>query len=426
MSTLRSTEDAVYHKITWRLLPVLFLSYIFAYLDRVNIGFAKLGMRGEHSYYDEVFYLASGLFFIGYFLFEVPGNILMHKMGARIWITRIMLTWALISGLCAFSSSANMFYWLRFCLGLAEAGFFPAIILYLSFWFPEKRKARVVAMFLVSINFAGIIGSPLSGWIMESTQTSTFLKSWQWLFLIEASPSLLMGICIPFLLTNQPEQAKWLTEEEKLVVKKDIEKDEQYKKENGNNKHQILDAFKSRKVWLFGLVNFFIVIGLYGVSFWLPQIIENTITKDKMQIGFYAAIPWICAAVGMILYGRHSDKTGERRNHIAFACFVGMLAFVASGLHNTNAFFVLLMISLATTALMCASTVFWSLPASILSGAAAATAIAFINSVASLGGFISPEMFDWFKRHYDLGAGLMAAGASLGMAGGIILLVLKK
>ncbi|MEY3245704.1 MAG: hypothetical protein RL253_861, partial [Bacteroidota bacterium] len=157
----------------------------------------------------------------------------MHKIGARIWITRIMLTWALISGLCAFSSSANMFYWLRFCLGLAEAGFFPAIILYLSIWFPEKRKARVVAMFLVSINFAGIIGSPLSGWILESTQTSSFLKPWQWLFLLEACPSLLMGVCIPFLLDNQPANAKWLTEEEKLVVKRDIEKDEQFKKENG-------------------------------------------------------------------------------------------------------------------------------------------------------------------------------------------------
>ena len=157
MSTLRSAEDAVYHKITWRLLPVIFLSYIFAYLDRVNIGFAKLGMREEVWYSDEVFAMASGIFFIGYFLFEVPGNILMHKIGARIWITRIMLTWALISGLCAFSSSATMFYWLRFCLGLAEAGFFPAIILYLSIWFPEKRKARVVAMFLVSIKIFGIV-----------------------------------------------------------------------------------------------------------------------------------------------------------------------------------------------------------------------------------------------------------------------------
>ncbi|MEY3375845.1 MAG: hypothetical protein RL463_149, partial [Bacteroidota bacterium] len=340
MSTLRSAEDAVYHKITWRLLPVLFLGYIFAYLDRVNIGFAKLGMRDEAWYSDEVFAMASGIFFIGYFLFEVPGNILMHKIGARIWITRIMLTWALISGLCAFSSSANMFYWLRFCLGLAEAGFFPAIILYLSIWFPEKRKARVVAMFLVSINFAGIIGSPLSGWILESTQSASFLKPWQWLFLLEACPSLLMGVCIPFLLDNQPANAKWLTEEEKLIVKRDIEKDEQFKKENGYDKSKILDAFKSRKVWLLGLVNFFIIIGLYGVSFWLPQIIENAITKDKMQIGFYAAIPWICAAIGMVLYGKHSDKTGERKKHIALACFVSMLAFIASGLHNTNSFFV--------------------------------------------------------------------------------------
>ena len=191
MTNTPAAQDAVYKKIAWRLMPVLIIAYVFAYLDRVNIGFAKLGMREEPWFSDEVFALASGIFFIGYFLFEVPGNILMHKFGARIWITRIMLTWGIISGLCAISESARMFYWVRFFLGVAEAGFFPAIILYLTYWFPKKRRAAMFAMFMVAVNFAGIIGSPISGWIMESTKEIDHLKPWQWLFVIEAIPSIL-------------------------------------------------------------------------------------------------------------------------------------------------------------------------------------------------------------------------------------------
>nr|MBP7931314.1 MFS transporter [Chitinophagaceae bacterium] len=290
MNTSNAAKDAVYKKIAWRLMPVLFLAYIFAYLDRVNIGFAKLGMKEEAWFNDEVFALASGIFFIGYFLFEVPGNILMHKIGARIWITRIMLSWGLVSALCALSSSAQSFYWVRFFLGVAEAGFFPAIILYLTYWFPQKRRAAMFAMFMVAVNFAGIIGSPISGWIMESTNTLDNLKPWQWLFILEALPSILLGLCIPFLLTNRPEKANWLTEAEKDIVKNDMEEDAQKMQKIGGTKNNFFDAFRSYKVWVFALIYFCIVIGMYGISFWLPQIIETTITKDKLEIGLLAAI----------------------------------------------------------------------------------------------------------------------------------------
>lgn len=426
MNNKLAVQDAVYKKIALRLMPVLFLAYIFAYLDRVNIGFAKLGMKEELWFNDEVFALASGIFFIGYFLFEVPGNILMHKIGARIWITRIMLTWGIVSGLCAIASSAKMFYWIRFFLGVAEAGFFPAIILYLTYWFPKKRRAAMFAMFMVAVNFAGIIGSPLSGFIMESTKEVDHLKPWQWLFILEAGPSIILGLIIPFLLTNKPEQAKWLTDEEKAIVREDLIKDEDEKKAEAVGNGHFYDAFRSVKVWLFASVYFCIAIGLYGISFWLPQIIENNITKDKLTIGFLAAIPWSAAAIGMVLYGRKADQSGKYKQYVIVACFVSMLGFFGSGLHNTNPFFVLTMISVAAIGLMSAVSTFWSLPTMVLSGTAAAAGIALINSIAAIGGFISPEMFVWFKTNFDLGIGLIAAGVIMGIAGIILFFIPKK
>lgn len=426
MTNKFATQDAVYKKITWRIMPVLFLGYIFAYLDRVNIGFAKLGMKEEVWFNDEVFALASGIFFIGYFLFEVPGNIMMHKFGAKIWITRIMLTWGMISGLCAIASSATMFYLIRFLLGVAEAGFFPAIILYLTYWFPKKRRAAMFALFMVAVNFAGIVGSPISGFIMESTKEIDHLKPWQWLFVIEAGPSILLGLVIPFLLTNKPDQAKWLTEDEKAIIRQDLLVDEEEKKSEGVGNGHFLDAFKSGKVWLFASAYFCIAIGLYGISFWLPQIIENNITKDKLEIGFLAAIPWLAAAIGMVLFGRKADQSGKYRQYVAAACFLSMIGFIGSGLHHTSAVFVLSMISIAAIGLMSAVSTFWSLPTMVLSGSAAAAGIAFVNSIGGLGGFISPEMFVWFKTNFDLGVGLMAAGVIMGIAGTILLLMTQK
>ena len=426
MNYKSNLTDKVYQKISWRLLPVLFLCYIFAYLDRVNVGFAKLGMREEFWYSDQVFSRASGIFFIGYFLFEVPGNILMHRLGARFWITRIMISWGVLSGLCALSNSASHFYLLRFLLGAAEAGFFPAIILYLTYWFPQKRRAKIFAFFMVAINFAGIIGSPISGWIMSSLNDSALLKSWQWLLILEAIPSILMGCCLPFLLTNSPENARWLSDNEKSIIANDMQADVLSQSSKGRNLVGMMDAFRSYQVWLFALVYFFIIIGLYGISFWLPQIIENTITKNKFAIGLYAAIPWSSAAIGMIFYANHSDKTGDRKWHVAFAAFVSMLAFILSGLPQNNPYFVLGMLCLATTGLMCAISTFWSIPAMVLSGTAAAAGIAMINSIGNLGGFISPEMFSWFKTHYNLGAGLIATGVSMGLAAIITLVVAKK
>jgi MFS family permease len=413
---------ATYRKVAWRLIPLLFVCYIAAYLDRVNVGFAKLGMKAEPWFSDAVFATGSGIFFIGYFLFEVPGNIILHRVGARLWIARIMIGWGIVSGLMSLSSSAVSFYTLRLLLGIAEAGFFPGIILYLTYWFPREHRARMVALFMTSIALAGVFGSPFSGWLIQSTGGWLGLKSWQWLFIIEGLPSVLIGLTVPFLLTDRPTQAKWLTEDEKRLLQRRIDTDEQTKAAEGHRNHSTADAFKSWQVWVCCLIYFGIVIGLYGASFWLPQIVENTFTKNRWHIGLYSAIPWSCAAVSMVLVSRHSDRTGERRFHVGLSALVAAVAFVMSGLHGLPPILVMGALAVAISGVMSAVACFWALPSAILSGTAAAAGIAWINSVGNLAGYVSPEMFAWLKNHYDMSMALNGVGAFMALSGFTVLL----
>ena len=401
----------VYHKLIYRLVPVLFICYILAYLDRVNVGFAKLAMKEEPWFSDAVFATGSGIFFIGYFIFEVPGNLLLHRIGARVWITRIMISWGILSTLCALSSTPFTFYLFRFLLGIAEAGFFPGILLYLTYWFPKRYRVQLVALFMTAVTVAGVIGSPLSGWILDQMSASTHLKSWQWLFVIEGIPSILLGLFLPFLLTDRPEKASWLRTAEKKLIAAELHAEEQSKQAVAATATQ---ALRSGKVWLFSMIYFGLVIGLYGVSFWLPQIISSTITQEKTSIGFYAAIPWLCATVGMIIYGRHSDRTGERHWHIIIAAFLAMCGFIASGMAGLPAAWILIFLCVATTGVMCGVTCFWSLPAAVLSGTAAAAGIALVNSVGNLAGYLSPELFAALKAKFSLGTALMGTGLAQG------------
>ena len=410
-------EKPVYRKITFRLLPVLFLCYILAYLDRVNVGFAKLAMKDELWFSDSVFAAGSGIFFIGYFLFEVPANLIMHRIGARLWITRIMITWGLCSALCAFSTDAAHFYFFRFLLGMAEAGFFPGVILYLTYWYPEHYRARMVASFMSAIALAGIIGSPVSGWLLESTQMWNGWKPWQWLFLLEGLPSVLVGLSVPWLLADGPSHVRWLTVAEKQEVASDLLESDAIRSASGINAGTWREAFRSPWLWLCCLVYFSFIFSLYGTSFWLPQILEDRISQDKSTIGLLAAVPWLCAAVGMILFGRHSDRKGERRWHLSVNAWLGMMAFVLSGIPGIPDWAFMILISLAATASLSAISTFWSLPSAILTGTAAAAGIAWINSVGNLAGYLSPELFLWMKERYHLGAGLMAIGLMLGLGG---------
>lgn len=285
-------ESKAYSKVLWRLVPFLFLCYVVAYLDRVNVGFAKLQMLADLKFSDTVYGFGAGIFFIGYFIFEVPSNIILSKTGARIWIARIMITWGIISSAMLFVTTPESFYVLRFLLGVSEAGFFPGIILYLTYWFPSERRARVVALFMTAIALSGVIGGPLSGWIMQAFAGVNNLAGWQWLFLLEGIPSILVGIAVIFYLDDSIEGAKWLSQEEKKVLADRIHNDQK-----GIVDHGIAHTFTSVKVWLMALIYFSFIMGLYGISFWLPQLIKSTGVKDVLNIGLLTAIPYGFAAV---------------------------------------------------------------------------------------------------------------------------------
>ena len=418
--------DAVYRKVMWRLLPVLFIAYILAYLDRVNVGFAKLGMKDESWFSDAVFATGSGIFFIGYMLFEVPANIILHRVGARIWMTRIMISWGIVSSMLALSEGATSFYVLRFLLGIAEAGFFPGILLYLTYWFPSNYRARIVAMFMTAVAFAGIFGSPVSGWILSRAGHWTYGKPWQWLFLIEGVPSILMGIVLPWLLTDRPEKAGWLTTDERAHLRESLERDEAGKPAAVRDATGAMSALRTPMVWLCCLIYFCFTIGLYGVSFWMPQIISSTITSDTFRIGLLTAIPWSLSAVAMVIFGRHSDRTGERRWHISIAAWTGALAFILAGIFAGIPLVTMLALSVGTMAVMSVVSTFWAIPSAMLSGTAMAAGIAFINSIGNLGGFASPEIFGWLRTHYGIGAGLAAVGGMLGLGGLLAVMATRK
>lgn len=266
--TTRSESDEatrVYAKVTWRLIPFLFLCYVAAYLDRVNVGFAKLQMLGDLQFSETVYGLGAGIFFIGYFLFEVPSNIILHKVGARVWIARVMLTWAIISGAMMFVTTPLMFYTLRFLLGVAEAGLFPGVILYLTYWYPAERRGKVIALFMTGIPVAGVVGGPLSGWIMQAMGGLYGLAGWQWLFLIEAIPSVVMGVAVLFYLDNGIEGARWLSAGEKALLARNVAEDQK-----GVQSHRLRDGFTNPRVWLLSGIYFCFIMGLYGIGFWLP------------------------------------------------------------------------------------------------------------------------------------------------------------
>jgi sugar phosphate permease len=385
-------EKSVYRKITWRLIPFLFLCYIFAYIDRVNVGFAMLQMQQDLGMTDAVYGAGAGIFFIGYFFFEVPCNIALQKIGAKYWLGPIMIVWGIVSGCTMFVRSSLDFYLIRFLLGIVESGFFPGVILYLTFWYTRKHRAKMVAAFMTAIPLAGVIGGPISGWLLEKMSSVGGLRGWQWLYVFEALPSIIAGLVAMFFLADTPQKAKWLSQRERAIVTRDLAAEEQAKKLEGPGHHTIADAFRSKKVWLLCLVYFGFVMGNYGISFWLPQIVKDTITKDSFHIGILTAIPWAAGAIAMVVVGHHSDVTGERRWHIAITGMIGAAAFAASGIPGISGVLGLAFLTIATAGLACAFSTFWSLPTSILSGTAASAGIAWINSVGNLAGYFSPYL----------------------------------
>jgi D-galactonate transporter len=410
-------EDALYARVTWRLVPFLFLCYIVSWLDRVNVGFAKLQMATDLKLSDTVYGLGAGIFFIGYFLFEVPSNMILHRAGARLWIARIMITWGILSAAMMFVGSPTSFYALRFLIGVAEAGFFPGIILYLTYWYPARRRGRIVALFLTAISATSVVGGPLSGWILKSMNGVNGWAAWQWLFLLEGLPSIVMGLWTLAYLENGISAARWLTEEEKSHLERNIASEDAAK-----SSHKLGHAFRDLKVWLLAFVYFCFVSGLYAISFWLPQIIKNTGVKDPLDIGLLTAIPWGIGAIGMVLWGRSSDRSGERRWHAAVAGFVGGIAMLVSTAYGHNTVASMVALSVATLGILATLPVFWALPTAFLTGGAAAAGIAFVNSVGNLGGFVAPFLVGWLKDvTHSTAAGLYVLSAGLVLGGVLVL-----
>ena len=411
-------EETAYRKAAWHIVPFLFVCYLAAYLDRVNVGFAKLQMLGELGFSETVYGLGAGIFFLGYVLFEVPSNLVLLRVGARVWIARIMITWGLISGAMVFVHSALVFYVLRFLLGVAEAGFIPGILLYLTLWFPAARRGRITALFLAAIPTASIVGGPLSGWILRNASGAYGLSGWQWLFLIETIPSLLLGLATVFYLRDRVDDVDWLDEAEKRVIAGNAARENADKAAYSH----LAQAFTDARVWLLGVIYFAIVSGIYIISFWLPSLIKRSGVADPLAIGLLTAIPYMVAIVAMIAVNASGDRRRERRWHTllpALACAAG-LAF--TGLFGGDTKLAILGLTVAAAGASSAQASFWCLPPAFLGGAAAA-GIAFVNALGNIAGFVANYLVGWMTQAthsaaaalYLFGA-IVAAGALLVLA----------
>jgi D-galactonate transporter len=426
----------------WRLLPFLGFCYLLNYIDRTNVGFASLTMNADLGLSNAAYGLGAGLFFIGYFIFEVPSNVILERVGAKIWIARIMITWGIISSAFMFTNEIHWgviatmfnctdaeftFYFLRFLLGVAEAGFFPGIILYLTYWFPGPRRARMVALFMTAIAISNVVGSPVSGAIMQYMDGANGWRGWQWLFLLEGIPSVIIGALVLVLLDDGPKKAKWLTDHEKAMVLQRVAEDDASKSELGK-KHHFLDAFKDGRVWALALVYFCGVVGFYAVNFWMPTIIQELgIAKtDFLKVGLLSMIPWGVAAVAMVVVGAHSDRTGERRWHAAGSLLVAMVGLIALALIGHAAIPSIIALTLVTAGILSWVATFWSLPTAFLSGTAAAAGIAWINSVGNLGGHFGPDLIGRIRTATNSTEAAFLTLAAVAFVGAMIILLLPR
>ena len=415
---LQSVEQLTYRKVTMRIVPLLFICYLGDYLDRVNVGFAKLQMLHDLGFSETVYGFGAGIFFLGYVLFEVPSNIALHRVGARLWITRIMLTWAVISACMIFVKSPISFYFARFLLGVAEAGFIPGVLLYLTYWYPAKRRGRITALFLTAIPMSSIFGGPLSGWILKELSGARGLAGWQWLFLVEAIPSLVLGFVVLRFLDDRVAAVKWLTPEEKRIVSDNIATEEREKE--GFSK--LSQAFTSGQVWLLGLIYFCVASGIYIISFWLPTIIKGSGVSDPLEIGLLTAVPYIVAIVAMLAVNADADRTRERRWHVIVPSIVTGLGLAVTALSGTNTALAMVGLVLAAAGASSAQSAFWTLPAAFLGGAAAAAGIALVNALGNIAGFASTFIVGWMTDlTHSTSAGLYVF-AGLAVAGGLLIL----
>lgn len=420
MDTDTEIERRTLRKINWRIVPFIMLLYFIAYIDRVNLGFASLTMNKDLGFSASILGFGAGIFFWGYFLFEVPSNIVLHKVGARLWIARVMVTWGIISGAMAFVQGPTSFYVVRFLLGAAEAGFFPGIILYLSYWFPARHRAGVTALFMAAAPLSTALGSPISAAFLQM-HGFMGMAGWQWLFIAEAIPALVLGVVVFFYMTDKPEQAKWLKEDERAWLIRAMREDAS---RTAGAKHSLLSGLANPRVLALALIYFGTSAGLYTLGIWAPQLIRH-LGVSSMTVGFLNAIPPIVSVIAMVLWSRHSDRTGERTWHVVLACLAAATGLVvAAGASSIVG--LISALTLVNIGISSAKPPLWSMPTTFLSGAAAATGIATINSIGNLGGFAGPAMIGWVKDHTGSFSGGLYFVAGLLVLSAVLTLLLAR
>ena len=383
----------------------MILMYVASFLDRVNIGFAALQMNQDLGFSPQVYGFGAGIFFWGYFLFEVPSNLMLEKVGARLWMCRIMVTWGLLSMATAFVTGPVSFFAVRFLLGAAEAGLYPGMILYMTYWFPQATRARFIALFLAAVPLSNVIGAPLSGWLLGIEGT---LRGWQNMLLIEGIPSVLLGIAVLWWLPDSPRVAKWLTAEEKDIIAARLAEDQKADAQIGTV-HGFWEMLKDKRVWILMIPDFSIVIGLYALGLWMPQMVKE-MGFTNIETGWLVALAYFTAIASMLLLGLSSDRKGERAGHVAFAAVAGAAGLMGAALLR-DPVLVIASFCLAASGIYGALAVFWTLPTALLRGTAAAAGLALINSFANLGGFFGPSITGWLKQltgDYVLGLEVMA------------------
>ena len=393
--TSDSLSRTAYRKITWHIVPILFICYMLNYLDRINIGYAQLQMKQSLSFSDAIYGLGAGIFFIGYFIFEVPSNLALQKIGARKTLLRIMFCWGLVSVLTMFVTTPTQFYVARFFLGAFEAGFAPGILLYITFWYPPAKRAGVVSLLFLATVVAGIVGGPTSGWILQNMDGVYGWQGWQWMFLLEGMPSCIFGVVAYFFLVDRPADAHWLTAAEKALVASEIASASG--PQTSAQTHLAREAFLDPKVYLLSFVLFTVLCGGYMLSFWLPTVIRGLGVTSLQQIGLYTMIPYAVGAIAMVLYGRHSDARAERRWHFAGAVLISALCLFVTTLTNHSLGLSLVFFAVANAGIVSALPVFWAMSTSQLSLRSSVAGIAIITSCANLAGMVSPYAIGLIK-----------------------------
>ncbi|WP_175862425.1 MFS transporter [Burkholderia cepacia] len=405
--------DALYRRIGWKLMPLLLVAQVLAYLDRVNVGAAKLQMAGDLGLSDTVYGIGAGIFFVGYFLFEVPSNLMLHRVGARVWIARIMVTWGIVSAAAAWVHSPATFYLQRLILGVAEAGFFPGIVLYLTYWFPAHRRGRMTTLFMSATAVAGIVGNMLSGWIMTNLDGFAALSGWQWTFVIEGLPTVVVGLAVHYLLPSRPNDARWLSPEEADAVLRGLDVNAGRAEET-----QRASRLSASEMVLLTTIYFLLLVGLYGIGFWLPTLVKDTGLTKLSWIGVCSAIPYLIAVLAMNVGARSADRAGNWAAYVVGGAGVASVGFILSASFSGTLPAVIAGLSLAAAGTLTALPLFWHLPTMRLTGTAAAAGIATINCFGNLAGFAGPIAFGWLKdRHHDaIGPTMLLALSALAAA----------